>query len=86
MKIRLLLLLLFLSSTSLKAQTNLDSLHTIWQDETQTDSTRTYAFKAYIGSGFLLNKPDTAFVLAENLIAFAEEKQFIMAKGEAYSI
>lgn len=69
-----------------KAQTNLDSLYTLWQDQNQTDSIRTYAFKNYIWDGFLFNKPDTAFTLAEDLVAFAKTKQYPIAEAEAYNI
>lgn len=69
-----------------KAQTNLDSLYTLWQDQNQTDSVRTYAFKNYIWDGFLFNKPDTAFTLAEDLVAFAKTKQYPIAEAEAYNI
>ncbi|MDN3643053.1 adenylate/guanylate cyclase domain-containing protein [Lutimonas halocynthiae] len=69
-----------------KAQTNLDSLYTLWQDQNQTDSIRTYAFKNYIWDGFLFNKPDTAFTLAEELVTFAKTKQYPIAEAEAYNI
>lgn len=69
-----------------KAQTNLDSLYTLWQDQNQTDSIRTYAFKNYIWDGFLFTKPDTAFTLAEELVAFAKTKQYLIAEAEAYNM
>ena len=69
-----------------KAQTNLDSLYTLWQDQNQTDSIRTYAFKNYIWDGFLFDKPDTAFILAEELVTFAKTKQYPIAEAEAYNM
>ncbi|MFT6334489.1 MAG: class 3 adenylate cyclase/tetratricopeptide (TPR) repeat protein [Halioglobus sp.] len=81
-----LLFLLVLSCTCLKAQTNLDSLYTIWEDETQTDSIRVSAYKDYIQVGFLSSKPDSAFILAEALIVFGQEKQTLKAKAIGYHI
>ena len=80
------LILLALSCTCLKAQTNLDSLYAIWQDDSQDDSTRVSSYKTYIWEGFLYNKPDSAFVLAEALLAFGQEKQSPNAKSAAYYI
>ncbi|MEH6535650.1 MAG: adenylate/guanylate cyclase domain-containing protein [Psychroserpens sp.] len=80
------LILLALSYNCLKAQTNLDSLYTLWQDQTQKDSIRTDAFKNYIWDGFLFDKPDSAFTLAEELVTFAKTEQYPNAKAEAYNI
>ncbi len=70
----------------MKAQTNLDSLYTLWQDQTQKDSIRTDAFKNYIWDGFLFDKPDSAFTLAEELLTFSKTKHYANAKAEAYNI
>jgi len=84
-KITLLILFAF-SYNCLNAQTNLDSLYTLWQDQSQTDSIRTNAFKRYIWDGFLFDEPDSAFTLAEELITFSKTNQYPNAKAEAYNI
>ena len=61
--------LLAISSNPLRSQ-NLDSLYSTWQDQTQTDSTRAYAFNDYIFYGFLYSNPDSAFKLADELVQF----------------
>jgi hypothetical protein len=84
-KITLLILLAF-SCNCLNAQTKLDSLYTTWQDKAQKDSTRANAYSDYIWDGFLSNKPDSAFILAEELVTFAKKKQYPKAKGQAYKL
>tara|TARA_R110002167_G_scaffold276660_1_gene482609 strand:+ start:2731 stop:4587 length:1857 start_codon:yes stop_codon:yes gene_type:complete len=84
-KINILLFLVFTSSY-LNAQSKLDSLYIIWQDKTQTDSIRTNAFKNYIWDGFLFDKPDSAFILAEELLNFSQSNKYLNAKAEAYNI
>lgn len=84
-KITILILLVF-SSMCLNAQTKLDSLFTVWQDKTLTDSIRTKAYKEYIWDGFLFDNPDSAFTLAEVLVTFANTKQYPNANAEAYNI
>ena len=80
------LLFLVFSSIYLNSQTKLDSLYAVWQDNTQTDSVRTEAFKNYIWDGFLFDKPNTAFTLAEELIIFSKSNQYRNAEAEAYNI
>ncbi len=67
----------------LKAQTNLperqaglDSLYTIWQDETQPDSNRVMAYKTYIWNGFLFSDPDSAMALSEGLLSFSKTHNY----------
>jgi class 3 adenylate cyclase/uncharacterized protein HemY len=80
------LLFLVFSSICMNAQTKVDSLYTVWQDKTQTDSIRTNAFKNYIWEGFLFDKPDSAFILAEELLTFSKSNEYLNAKAEAYNI
>ena len=68
------------------AQTNLDSLYTVWQDKTKTDSLRAQAYSHYIWNGFLYKKPDSAFILAEELVAFAQDKHLFRTKSWAYNL
>ena len=72
MKTRIAVVALLLFSFLTQAQANLDSLYMVWQDETESDSIRTRAFVDYIWDGYLFMKPDTAFILAEEL------KQYIL--------
>ena len=67
-------LLLCLSVNITIAQTNLDSLHVVWKDTTQTDSIRVKAFYKFIIYGSLYNQPDSAFLFAEQLYVFAKKK------------
>ncbi|MBK9107577.1 MAG: tetratricopeptide repeat protein [Saprospiraceae bacterium] len=78
-------LLLLLLAITAKAQ-NLDSLHSIWQHKTLSDSIRVAAYKDYIWNGFLFSKPDTAAVLAESLNRFATEHNYPKAAAQAYNL
>jgi class 3 adenylate cyclase/TPR repeat protein len=79
-------LLLIGFALSLSAQTNLDSLYSIWEDETQADSIRVAAYKDYLWKGFLFSQPDTTFILAEALYTYAADKNYPKAKSIAYNI
>ncbi len=65
-------------------QTYLDSLFSVWQDETQSDTTRGWAYYEYIWEGFLFSNPDSAIVLAQTLIIFGEQHKHL--KGNAYGL
>ncbi len=73
---RKLLLLIFISFSGicLKAQTNLDSLFTVWQDPTQPDTTRLKAIDKFAWYGYLFTQPDSAFYYAQLQYDFAESK------------
>ena len=83
-----LFLLLVVACCSLESvgQINLDSLYTVWQDETQADSNRANAYNNYIWYGFLHSNSDTAFVLAQDLLSFGEEKPYEKAKAMACNL
>ena len=68
------------------AQTNLDSLFTIWKDKTQVDSIRVKAYYEFIMEGVLFQKPDSAYILAEELLTFSENNQYPKAKAYAFNI
>lgn len=61
----------FLLFTNFTKAQNLDSLYSVWEDETQEDTSRTKAFSKYIEEGFLYSQPDSAFSLAGQLIEFS---------------
>jgi signal transduction histidine kinase/DNA-binding response OmpR family regulator/Tfp pilus assembly protein PilF len=86
MKYKYLMVVFVLLNTISQAQVNLDSLLNVWQDETQTDSTRTEAFSAYINEGFMYSDADTVFILAQSLLNYAEEHQYETAKAKAYRL
>ncbi len=69
-----LILAILFSSFLVKAQSNLDSLYAVWQDESRLDSLRVIAFSNFIWNGFLFSKPDTAFILAKELTNFGKKK------------
>lgn len=66
------------------AQTNLDSLYAIWKDQNQPDSTRAATYKKFIWRGFLYSQPDTAFKMAEELLAFGIDKNCMTAQALGY--
>ncbi|MEZ5196678.1 MAG: tetratricopeptide repeat protein [Bacteroidales bacterium] len=70
----------------LTAQSNPDSLYTLWQDSNQPDSIRVKAYHDYIYQGFLYTNPDSAIVLANQLIKYGDNKNFPKANGFAYSL
>jgi len=70
-KIKLFFLLLF-SCTLGYSQTSQDSLFAIWKDVKLQDTTRLYAFEDYIYEGYNTKYRDSAIVLWNELIAFAE--------------
>jgi adenylate cyclase len=80
----IILILCVLSGFCLKAQVNLDSLYIVWQDQTQSDSTRARAYTDYIWDGFLFSQPDTAFILAEELAFYGLDHNYPKAQAAAY--
>ncbi len=77
------LILLFLASAVAKSQTNLDSLWSVWQDESNADSSRLNAIYNYAWDGFLDDLPDSAFHFAEIQYNYANSinSQLFMAKA-----
>ncbi|MCB0813641.1 MAG: tetratricopeptide repeat protein, partial [Flavobacteriales bacterium] len=73
-------------STSVNAQTDLDSLYAIWQDDSLPDSTRVNAYSDHIWKGYLFSRPDTAEVLAEALHTYANEQGFSEASAIGYNL
>lgn len=83
---RKLTIILLAFSFSLFAQTNLDSLYTIWHDQSQPDSSRVIAYKEYIWNGFMFSEPDSAFKLAEMLFEFAIQQEYLTANAQGLYI
>ncbi|MCB9244786.1 MAG: tetratricopeptide repeat protein [Flavobacteriales bacterium] len=78
-------ILISILGLSLKAQ-NIDSLYTLWQDQTQPDSMRVQAYEDYILNGYLYSYPDTAAILAKALHAYAKKQHFPKASGTGYNL
>ena len=79
------LLVCLLSPITVRSHTNLDSLYSIWQDKTQPDSTRVAAFSKYISKGFLFSRPDSAGLLAGELVQFGINKNYPKACAAGYN-
>ena len=79
-------IILLAISLSLSAQHKLDSLYTIWLDQTQPDSSRVIAYKGYIWDGFMFSKPDSAFILAERFFEFANQQNYLSANAQGLYI
>jgi class 3 adenylate cyclase/Tfp pilus assembly protein PilF len=77
------ILSLLISALVVQAQTNLDSLYTVWQDPSQADSLRLQAYISYIQKGFLYSQPDTTFIMADDLLAFGNKKNYPKANALA---
>ena len=82
----IILTLFVLSGFFLKAQVNLDSLYAVWQDPTQSDSIRAKAYTDYIWDGFLFSQPDTAFILAEELLSYGLDNNYPRAQAAGYTL
>jgi tetratricopeptide (TPR) repeat protein len=82
----LLLIIISFSINGLRAQSNLDSLYTVWQDPAQLDSSRIEAYNYYIGGGFIYSNPYSAFVLAEALQNYAQKHNYPKASALGYNL
>lgn len=86
MRNNIILILCLLGGITSKGQVNLDSLYALWQDKTQPDSVRINAYADYIWDGYLFSQPDSAFILAEELVDFGLNKQYPRAQFAGYTI
>ena len=77
------IILLLFTCFCINGQTNLDSLYSIWQDESQTDSSRVMAYRDYIYEGFIYSDPDTAFILCDEMAAFGNERNYPIGQAQA---
>ena len=85
MKETFLFIIISILGLSLKAQ-NLDSLYTLWQDQTHPDSMRVQAYEDYISNDYLYSWPDTAVILAEALHAYAKKQHYPIASATGYNL
>jgi len=83
----LIFLYAFINARTVSAQeVNLDSLYSVWQDQSQPDSTRVKAYTKYIWDGFFYSKPDSAEVMAEGLYSFSKENNYPLAAAKGFKI
>ncbi len=66
--------LFLIIGVTLSAQSNLDSLWNIWQDETMPDSSRIEAIQTFAKEGYLFSQPDSAFYFAQLEYDFAKKR------------
>ncbi len=83
-KILLILLLCFVAVSFAQNERKLDSLYTIWKDDSKVDSTRVKAFYNYIYDGYLFSKPDSAFILGQELLDFSKKNRY--PKGQVLGL
>lgn len=76
-KLRLLTVLLcvFFTSLNVSADTKIDSLYSIWENETHEPTTRMRALYDMALAGYLYSQPDSARYFGEVLLAAAHEHQ-----------
>ncbi len=67
------------------AQTNLDSLFRIWNDQSAHDTTRLIAIGEVAEKGYLFSQPDSAYYLYQEQYDFAEAKGLTKYMGKALS-
>ena len=53
-------IILLVIGVGLSAQTKVDSLFAVWQDQAQPKASRVDAYKDYIWDGFMFSNPDSA--------------------------
>lgn len=67
------LLALLFACTPTFAQFNLDSLYNVWLDESQPAEARLQCIDFVIQRGYIYNKPDSAFILAQQQLEYARK-------------
>lgn len=80
------LILFFLVPICLQAKTNPDSLLMTWGDSSLPDPERISAFSSYILDEFMYSDPDSAFVLAGELLEFSEQHNNLKGKANALNL
>ena len=77
------IILIFFCQSLLFSQSNLDSLWSVWNDESQSDRNRIEAVHEYTVRKYLNRSPDTAFYLSQLEFKFADERGLKKYKGPA---
>jgi serine phosphatase RsbU (regulator of sigma subunit)/TPR repeat protein len=69
-----------------KGQAGLDSLFAVWEDKSQADSIRAEAFIDYIYDGYFNSQPDSAIVLADQLLKFSQKTEYKIGMVDVLSL
>ena len=77
---------LFIIFSELSAQSELDSLWSVWQDDSQPDTVRLKAIKLYAWDGYLFTQADSAYYFATLLYDFAKERGLEKHMAKALNI
>lgn len=72
-RLLLLVFLIGLANFKLSASEKLDSMWSVWMDQSQPDSVRLQAIGDYAYNGYLFTKPDSAFYFAGLQLEFAKK-------------
>lgn len=72
---RVIFIFLLILPFSFKSQINIDSLWSVWNDESQSDTSRLDAMRMISWEGYLFTHPDSAFYFAQLMYDFAKEKR-----------
>jgi len=88
MKKRVLAFIIYNSSflTCAAQEVNIDSLKTVWNDQTQADTTRLKAMGIIAWDGYLFSQPDSAFYFAQMQYDLAEKNGMKKEMGYALNI
>lgn len=68
------------------AQNELDSLWSVWNDETKADSNRLEALGQYAWNKHLFKTPDSAFILANDQISYSKKVENKKYEAVGYNI
>lgn len=63
-----------------------DSLYSVWEDQSHSDSVRVKAYKDFIWNNYLFSNPDSALVLIEAMHTFAKERNYPLAANQANTL
>lgn len=80
------ILLLLLMGFSTQAQVNIDSLWSVWNDESAPDTCRTQAMYKIVRDGYMYSQPDSAFYFAQALHDFAKDRGLRKEMGDAFNL
>ena len=79
------IILLFVCSFA-SAQSKLDSLYSVWEDQNAPDSIRAIAFTDFIYEGTFYTRPDSALMLAKQLYEFTKNRDYKIGIVDALNL
>jgi len=80
----LLVLITSLFILKLGAQNSKDSLYTIWKDDKNTPQNRAYSYNNLIHNNYLNSKPDSAYIMAKELLEFSKKHRLKEVQADAF--